>query len=71
MKNRQFFILLFIVIIWFYILYQRTETLERVDRNIDWNVANMDRYYKTEINDIKYTLDDINDNVEKVYYNME
>ena len=62
MKNRQFFILLAIIIVLSCIFYSKLNTLEKIEsvnRNIDTNVARMydDIYSKME--DIQYDISEI------------
>lgn len=42
MKNRQFITILVVVLLWFIYLWYRVNTLERVVRNVDENVATVD-----------------------------
>ena len=42
MKNRQFIILLLVVVIWFIYLWSRIETMQRYISTIDKNVATID-----------------------------
>lgn len=42
MKNRQFITILAVVLVWFIYLWYRVDTLERVVRNVDENVATVD-----------------------------
>lgn len=42
MKNRQFIILLLVVVIWFVYLWSRIETMQRYISTIDKNVATVD-----------------------------
>lgn len=42
MKNRQFIVLLLVVVVWFIYLWYRIETMQRYVSNIDNNVATVD-----------------------------
>ena len=63
MKLRQFIILCLLVVIWFgylgYKIDNKSDLIEWVVRNIDKNVSNMDTYYRHEISNIKYDIENI------------
>jgi hypothetical protein len=56
MKNRQFIILLLVVVIWFLYLWSRIETMQRYISTIDKNVATVDErivwYIKPQLESI-------------------
>lgn len=62
MKNRQFFILLAIIIVLSCIFYSKIDTLERIEsvnRNIDANVAHMYDDINDKMEDMQYSIDEI------------
>lgn len=62
MKNRQFFILLTVIIVLSCIFYSKLNTLERIEsvnRNIDTNVAHMYDDINDKMEDMQYSIDEI------------
>ena len=63
MKLRQFIVLCILIVIWFIYLWSKidnkSDLIEWVVRNIDKNVSNMDTYYRHEISNIKYDIENI------------
>lgn len=77
MKNRQFIVLCLLVVIGFCVLWfkidkvdNKSDVLERVIRNVDQNVANMDVYYRDKLQDMEYMVEDISDTVNDIYYSI-
>lgn len=59
MKNRQFFILLITIIICSICFYNKLDTIERVNRNIDTNLANMYGDIVSKMEDIQYNTEEM------------
>lgn len=62
MKNRQFFILLAVILVLSLIFYNRLNALEKIESinsNIDTNVAHMYDDISDEIKDIQYDITEI------------
>lgn len=59
MKSRQFFILLAVIIICSITFYNKLETIERVNRNIDTNLAHMYDDISSKIDDVQYDIEEV------------
>lgn len=62
MKNRQFFVLLAVILVLSLIFYNKLNTLEEIEsvnRNIDTNVAHMYDDINDKVKDIQYDIAEI------------